>query len=276
MVVAVLWTILAPLLVSVGCSPESLAPRLPSQTCPSIVARYKVVVVTDAITDIVLVVIPGCLCWHLQMSVLLKLQVLAVFSFRLPLVAFAGLFLKTWIRSLSTVNPGVDRTTPIIFQQAELCVSLMAATIPCLKSFIRSFDTGSGVKATIGSSNEYGSSGTNGSGSLNRNRSYELSSTGKTKSEDSQKRSHTRTKHDDSTSRVHQKPFTSGRSDTRFTKKDSLRDRLDTQGTQEEDRQSQGSSKELFIRREMHWEVTSEEAQKDGDVEKPGMLRLPQ
>jgi hypothetical protein len=266
MVVAVLWTVLAAFLVSVGCSPESLAPRISSQTCPTIVTRYKIVVVTDAITDVVLVLIPGYLCWHLQMSFLLKLQVLAVFSFRLPLVALAGLFLKTWIHSLSAVNPGVDRATPIIFQQVELCVSLIAATIPCLKSFIRSFDTGSGVKATIGSSNEYGSSGGGGSSSQNPNESYELSSMDKSKSEYSRKGSRNRTKDDDGTFRMNSKPFTSGRSDTKFARKESLRGRLDTKETQEEDRRSQGSSKELCIRREMHWEVTSEDARRHSDA----------
>ena len=116
-------------LVSIGCSPESIAPVSPTETCPTIVTRYKIVVVTDAITDVILVVIPGYLCWQLQMSIVLKVQVLAVFAFRLPLVALSGLFLKTWIRSLSIVNPGIHRTPAIIFQQAELCVSLMAATI---------------------------------------------------------------------------------------------------------------------------------------------------
>jgi hypothetical protein len=276
MVVAVLWTIVAAFLVSVGCSPESLAPRIPSQTCPTIVTRYKVVVITDAITDVVLVLIPGYLCWHLQMSFLLKLQVLAVFSFRLPLVALTGLFLKTWIHSLSTVNPGVDRATPIILQQAELCVSLIAATIPCLKSFIRSFDTGSGVKATIGSSREYGSNGTGASSSRNPNESYELSSMDKSKSEYSRRRSRTRARDDDGIFRVNSKPFASGRSDTSFARKESLRGGMETQGAQEADRQSQGSSKELCIRREMHWEVTSEDARRDSDVEDPGVLRLPE
>jgi hypothetical protein len=235
------------------------------------------VVITDAITDIVLVVIPGYLCWHLQMSVVLKLQVLAVFAFRLPLVALSGLFLKAWIRSLSMTNPGIRRSTPIVFQQAELCLSLMAATIPCLKSFIRSFDTGSGQKADIGSSNEYGSNSRNGGDSSKvPSGSYELSSMSKTDTETSRKRSRTRLHDDDGTVRVNPRPFASGRSNSKVARNTSLRGIMEPQGPDEADRQSQGSSKELFIRREMHWEVTSEQARRGSDLEKPGMLRLPQ
>jgi hypothetical protein len=259
MAVVVAWTITAALMVSGGCSPESVAPRTSSQICATIVARYEFVVVGDAMTDVVLVIIPGYLSWQLQMSILLKLQVLAVFAFRLPLVVLASLFLKTWIQSLSSGNPGVDRAPAIIFQQAELCVSLMAATIPCLKSFIRSFDTGSGVKATISTSNDYGSGNQSGSHSGTRGNSYQMSPMGGN-SDVSRKRNRSHMKDDDGTIKVNSRPFASGRSSSGLIHTKSLRGTLEPQGTQEVDRLSQGSSKELFIRRDTHWEITSEEA----------------
>jgi hypothetical protein len=260
MAVVVAWTITAAFMVSVGCSPESVVPRDWSQTCPTIVARYKFVVVVDAITDLVLVIIPGYLSWQLQMSVLLKLQVLAVFSFRLPLVILASLFLKTWIQSLSSDNPGVDRTPAIIFQQAELCISLMAATIPCLKSFIRSFDTGSGVKATISSSNDYGSSNQSGDRSGAHGNSYQMSRLGGSNTNASRKRSQSHRNIDDGAIKVNLRPFTTDKSNSGLTHSKGLRSALEPQGTYEEDRLSQGSRKELFIRRDTHWEVTSERA----------------
>ncbi|CAO2653631.1 Nn.00g030420.m01.CDS01 [Neocucurbitaria sp. VM-36] len=265
----VIWTVLAAFLVSVGCSPESMAPKTQSQTCPSIIARYQFLVVTDAITDIILVIIPAYLCWQLQMSVLIKLQVLAVFSFRLPLVALAGLFLKTWVRSLSTNNPGVDRSPAIIFHQCELCVSLMAGTIPCLKSFIRSFDTGSGVKAGFGSSNEYGSSGRTSSNAL-KQQSYQLSSLKRSKNSTS----HTRSQLDenDGEIRVRSQPFSSGRAgQPPLAREKSNRSGYGWQ-QQETDRDSQGSRQELFIRKDLMWEVGSD-ARRGSDT--PGMLSLP-
>jgi hypothetical protein len=276
MAMVVIWTLVAAFLVSVGCSPEGIAPRIPSQMCPTIVARYKFVVILDAITDIVLVVIPGYLCWQLQMSVTLKLQVLAVFAFRLPPVALAGLFLKTWITSLHAVNPGIRRTPAIVFQQMELCVALMAATIPCLKSFIRSFDTGSGVKATIGSSNEYGSYGRTGSNTRNHGESYELPSLNRSKAETSRNGSRSPLKDDDGVVRANTRPFTSGWSKPSLMRNKSLRGTSEPRLAQNADRQSQESGKELFIRREMQWEVTSEEARRGSDVNNPGILRLPQ
>ena len=253
-----------------------MAPKTFSQTCSTIISRYKFVVVTDAVTDITLVVVPAYLCWQLQMSFKLKLQVLAVFAFRLPLVALAGLFLKTWIRSLSIDNPGIHRTPAVIFQQSELCVSLMAATIPCLKSFIRSFDTGSGVKATFGSSNEYGSSGQTGSNSRKHEESYELSSMNGSKTGTSKSENFARLKGDDGAVRVNPLPFTSGRSKPAMTRKKSLRAGFEPQAPHEPDRQSQGSGKELFIRRDMQWEVTSEDARRLSDVRHAGILRSPQ
>jgi hypothetical protein len=251
------WTITAAFMVSAGCSPESMAPRTLSQTCPAIVARYKFVVVVDAITDLVLIVIPGYLSWQLQMSVVLKLQVLAVFAFRLPLVVLASTFLQKWIQSLSSDNPGVDRAPAIIYQQAELCISLMAATVPCLKSFIRSFDTGSGVKATISSSNDYGSSQRSGINSGTHGNSYQMSRLGESNSNTSRKRSRSHQKNEDGTIRVNPRPFMMDRSNSGLIHNRGLRGAFEPHGRQEEERLSQGSRKELFIRRDTHWELTS-------------------
>jgi hypothetical protein len=256
----VAWTLAVPFLVSVGCSPESVAPKTSSQVCPSIILRYRVVVVIDAITELVLVVIPGYLTWQLQMSVVLKIQVVAVFAFRLPLVILTSLCMKAWIQSLSADNPGVGRAYAIIFQQTELCVSLMAATIPCLKSFIRSFDTGSGVKATINTSNDYGSWHRSGSRSATPGNSYEMSHMGGSNTATSCKRSRPR-KDDDGAIKVNSRPFASGRSNSGSIRNKSLQGAMQLQGTREVGRLSRASSKELFIRRETHWEVTSEDGQ---------------
>ncbi|KAJ4364576.1 hypothetical protein N0V83_009172 [Neocucurbitaria cava] len=244
----VIWTVLAAFLVSVGCSPESMAPKTRSQTCPSIIARYQFLVATDAITDVVLVIIPAYLCWQLQMSVLVKLQVLAVFSFRLPVVALAGLFLKSWVRSLSADNPGVDRTPAIVYHQCELCVSLIAGTIPCLKSFIRSFDTGSGVKAGLSSSNGYGSSDRTGTNGL-KQQSYQLSSLNRSKNGVSSQ-TQSRLEEDDGDIRLNSL----------------VRERSNRSGD------SQGSRQGLFIRKDLVWEVGSD-ARRGSDT--PGMLTLP-
>lgn len=270
--VLVVWTVMAAMLVSVGCSPQSMAPKTAPQTCPGIDARYKFVVITDIITDMILVMIPSYLTWQLQMSIKLKLQVIAVFAFRLPLIALASMSLRAWIRSLGGENPGAHRTPAIVFQQVELCVSLLAATLPCLKSFIRSFDTGSGVKATIGSSNETGSNGRNGGIGQHHCDGYQLSPV-KGRAE-SGSGSCSRWKVDDGSIRVNPRPFTSARSPQKLMRHASSRGAFEPRATMDSDRHSQGSAKGLFIRRETHWEVTSEEARRGSDANSPGLLRL--
>lgn len=283
--IIIVWTFSAPFLVSVGCSSASLAPKAPSQTCHNIIDRYKALVVTDAFTDLILTIvrlhqprnkhetltnervdiqIPASLCWKLQMSTTLKLQVLAVFAFRLPLIILASLFLKTWELSLSSNNPGVDRAPAVIFQQTQICVSLMAATIPCLKSFIRSFDTGSGVKANFGSSEQYGSGG-RGSNAQGGSQSYRLSSMNRSKASGSRSESQTRLRLDNGDVKVDSRPYATGRSSPPIRNK----------GKRESDGDSQGSGRELYIRRDMHFEVTSEDARRVPGMEHPGMLRLP-
>jgi hypothetical protein len=270
MILLVIWTIASTLLVSVGCSPRSLVPEAASQTCPTIVARYKVVVATDIITDVVLVAVPAYLCWQLQMTIKLKLQVVAVFAFRLPLIALTSLFLTTWIRSLSIGNPGVHRAPAIIYQQAELCMSLMAATIPCLKSFLRSFDTGSGVKATFGSSNEHGSGDRTGSNGRNQQETYQLSSLERSRPATAR----TTLKGDDGTVRVNPRPFTSSRLRPAATRKN-ISAVSEQQAPAGLLGSSQGTEEERFIRKETEWEITSETVEELHDARRRGMVRMP-
>jgi hypothetical protein len=244
-VIMIAWTFMTALLLSVGCSPESLAPQHQSQICTGITTRYQVIVITDALTDVILVFAPTYLVCQLQMSVALKVQVISVFAFRLPLITLSALAISNFNSSLSSPNPGVDRSPAIIFQQSELCFSLIAGTVPCLKSFIRSFDTGSGVKA--GYTSNYGSSGRGGS--------YPMQSL----SAGSAIRSQTQ---DDGEVRVNPKPFppiNPGDGSLRSDPATNVTTAPYSTRTmhKEEDALSRGSQ-ELFIRRDVQWEVKSE------------------
>lgn len=245
----VVWTLLVVFMVSVGCSPRSTAPPTEAEICPGIFARYQVVAITDALTDVILILVPAYLVWQLQMGAALKMQVIAVFAFRLPLIPLSFLALTSWKRSLHSNNPGVDRTTAILFQQSELCFSLIAGTVPCLKSFIRSFDTGSGVKVGY-TSNGYGSSGDN------RGLSYRMQSLN---TAGSAVRSHNE---DEGDVKVSTRPFTSGgRGRARASSISNVTTvEYMTPKAKEVDTMSHGSQDELFIRRDVQWEVRSENA----------------
>jgi hypothetical protein len=248
-----LWTMLVAFMVSVGCSPRSTAPPTEAEICPGIYTRYQIVAITDAITDVLLVVVPSYLVWQLQMHMTLKMQVVAVFAFRLPLVPLSFLALTSWKRSLYSDNPGVDRSAAIIFQQSELCFSLIAGTVPCMKSFIRSFDTGSGVKVgytTYG----HGSSGGNqghGSSGGNRGQSYRMQSLNKEGSATGSRNA------DTGDVKVSNRIFTAGRARENSTANTTTV--YVPSKPVEEDAMSHGSQ-ELFIRRDVQFEVRSENA----------------
>lgn len=246
--VMVVWTIFAAFMVSIGCPPASIAPHTEAQICSGIFTRYEVVVITDAFTDVLLVLVPAYLVWQLQMSPKLKLQVISVFAFRLPLIPLSVLGLTSFNKSLHSSNPGLDRSSTILYQQSELCFSLIAATVPCLKSFIRSFDTGSGVKVNY-TSNAYGSSG------YGRGESYRMHSLS---GNNSTMRSQNEDKGD---IKVNTKPFPKeghGHGRVRATSTSKVTTiAYSSERPREEDTASHGSQ-ELFIRRDVQWEIRTE------------------
>ncbi|KAK5195315.1 hypothetical protein LTR72_007381 [Exophiala xenobiotica] len=114
-------------------------------------------------------------------------QVVLAFAFRLPLVALSVLHLKFISEYTTSQNPGVDLVPALVLQQVQLCWSLMSATIPNLKSFVKSFSSGFGIQLDPASTQAYSSSGR-----YNRSHGYELGSVGK----ESKSRSHNRSYHD--------------------------------------------------------------------------------
>jgi hypothetical protein len=67
-------------------------------------------------------------------------------------------------------NPGLDQESILVIQQVYLCWSIISATIPNLKAFVRSFGSGFGIGIDMETlSNYYGSKGS-------RRNQYELGS----------------------------------------------------------------------------------------------------
>lgn len=272
--VVTIWTLLSAVLVSAGCTNDSLSPKSPSDLCPGIETRYLFVVVTDCITDAILAFIPTYLCRRLQMNLYFKMQVLGVFAFRLPLVALAGLFYSSWTSSLQSENPGVARTTALTYQQWQLCLSLIAATIPCIKSFIQSFDTGSGQKAGFGyssSSGAYGymSSVHHSAAQVDEyGESYRLSRIERKQNESR------RPRHGGNHDGVVSGKSRASSANAYHATDDGGAD-LERRSTQESDRKSEQSTRELVIRKEVQFVVKREPAKKGAEAHRPGLLRLP-
>lgn len=269
----IIWTFTSAVLVSAGCASDSLSPQSPTDICNGIEVRYLFIVITDGVTDLILAFIPTYLCRHLQMNILFKLQVLGIFALRLPLLVLAGLFYKSWKVALHSDNPGVDRTTAIVYQQSQLCFSLIAATIPCLKSFIQSFDTGSGQKAGFGYSSNSGAYGHMSSvhhttAHSGRGESYQMSRLDRDRINASRLRKRSVS---EGAVRVNQNPLAAEGS----SPANDAEIELERCSSQESDRKSQQSTQELFIRKDVQFEVKREPAKTGNDRHRPGLLRLP-
>jgi hypothetical protein len=274
--IVVIWTIVSALLISVGCSAASISPRSLLETCPGMRTRYLIVTITDALTDIILTVTPTYLCCRLNMGLCIKLQVLGIFGLRLPLILLSILFFKYWKHSLDNANPGIARTTPLAYQQCQLCISIIVGTIPSLKAFLQSFDTGSGVKADLRCiSNANGNGGEESSARCGR----QSSSSGQWDSYQMERLdrscfhiSRQQLGRDDGAVRIHRKPcFGMDQRRESVGKSSKYRHTI----SDESDRRSNRSTQELVIRKDMQWEVKSEIVQTGSDVDTPGLLRLP-
>ena len=93
-------------------------------------------------------------------------------------------------RYVHSATPGLDIVPVLVCQQVELCWSLISATIPALKSFVKSFNSGFGLTFDPDATTRYGSRGYGASGG------YELRSVGKGKSMLSSKGSRNATMND--------------------------------------------------------------------------------
>jgi hypothetical protein len=156
--------------------------------------------------------------------------------------------LTKYQHSLYSSTPGVDRTPVIIFQQSQLCLSLIAATLACLESFIRSFDTGSVLNVNY-------STETSGSNGYGNSQSYRMQSLGKNGSLSS---SQDRDKADLKISRQQFKTDVHGNHRSCTGAASNVMATSYTSGRPKEMDGTSHGSQELFIRRDVQWEVRSE------------------
>ena len=107
-----------------------------------------------------------------------------------------------------SAKPGLDIVPVLVCQQVELCWSLISATIPALKSFVKSFNSGFGLTLDPDATTRYGSRGYAAGGG------FELRSVGKGKSILSSKGSRNTTSKDGEdriTDMLHRKDKKNGR-----------------------------------------------------------------
>lgn len=103
-------------------------------------ARWQIIMAIDIITEVLLVAIPLVLICDILVKKSAKLTVFAVFGVRLVDIVFASLNLHR-IAGMEGVEDQALAVIPsFMWTQAELLWSIVAASLPCLKTFMRPFD----------------------------------------------------------------------------------------------------------------------------------------
>ncbi|KAH7383048.1 hypothetical protein BKA64DRAFT_749130 [Cadophora sp. MPI-SDFR-AT-0126] len=118
-------------------------------SCPHVSARWQTVAAMDIITEVALFSTSIFLVKNLQLSLYQKSLVVFAFGLRLPMIAPIVLRLNSILSTLNSADPTLDGTMSIVYTQIELCYSIIAATTPCLRPFMKALSTHYGAPASI-------------------------------------------------------------------------------------------------------------------------------
>ena len=88
-----------------------------------------------------LLFLPIYLVWDLQMSYWLKAMVLSAFAFRLPIIPLTIARIENLNRAGNSTDYTFDVVLAVVFAQVEMHYSLIAATIPCARPFLKALNT---------------------------------------------------------------------------------------------------------------------------------------
>ncbi|KAF2656677.1 hypothetical protein K491DRAFT_627820 [Lophiostoma macrostomum CBS 122681] len=165
----VAWGVGAIVALTLSCNPSGYLKNTRGQ-CGYQVTRWKIITAFDISLELLLAVLPIFFIWPIQMKRYIKLQVVFAFGFRLPAVGFSAAHLHFVSKSARNNDTSHDMIAALVYQQFELFWLLLAATVPTMKAFMRSFNSGFGMEIDLdGYGSGYGSGGYS-------NRSYPLRS----------------------------------------------------------------------------------------------------
>jgi hypothetical protein len=147
MLSCLLWGLVSALTLSVNCVPSTLlAPLIDTAQCPRQYPRCQGITAVDMASELLIFILPASLTWTLNITVQMRLQLILAFAPRLPLVALSALHLRSMGTYVSSPEPQMAVADALVLQQCALTWSVMSATVPNLKNFMKSFDTGFGLR----------------------------------------------------------------------------------------------------------------------------------
>ncbi|KAF2215225.1 hypothetical protein CERZMDRAFT_105064 [Cercospora zeae-maydis SCOH1-5] len=127
------------LAVAINCRHPS-TPQPDGDSCPDLLLRWQISLGLDVSTETLLVLVPLALLLRVLNKPSSRATVAAIFACRLVDIVFAALNLHqiTILRGTSDFGTGI--IPPMMWIQAELLWSIISASLPCLKAFMRPFE----------------------------------------------------------------------------------------------------------------------------------------
>lgn len=231
LVLTATWAIGAIVGVSVDCEADSFITN--QQSCPSQGIRWAAIMAVDIFLEVLIVVLTIINVLRLQMSTALKAQIIISFSFRLPCIIFSVLHYHYVEQYVADSNDGLKLAQVLDFMQLDICYSIIAATIPSLKAFVKSFNSGFGMGLDVATA-YFASAGSG------RIRDYELS----------QMKSHQHTQIDADEDRQvrHRQPTSASSLESEMNGRDGKRS-FASHGSQDQ-----------IIRKDVHWTIEQQQA----------------
>lgn len=165
-VLAFLWGVISLIVAGFQCSSHP-GWKIVGERCDNFLLSWRVVTAFDVLIEVFIFAIPVWVIWDLHSNMKKKLTVIAVFAFRLPVIAAAILQIHYLSYAIESGDPLLHGVSAFICRNVELHWGLISATIPTLKPFMAAFNTNLGTYTSRG----FDSYGHNSSG-----RSYVLQS----------------------------------------------------------------------------------------------------
>lgn len=165
-VLAFLWGVISLIVGGFQCSSHP-GWKIVGERCDNFLLSWRVVTAFDVLIEVFIFAIPVWVIWDLHSNIKKKLTVIAVFAFRLPVIAAAILQIHYLSYAIESGDPLLHGVSAFICRNVELHWGLISATIPTLKPFMAAFNTNLGTYTSRG----FDSYGHNSSG-----RSYVLQS----------------------------------------------------------------------------------------------------
>ncbi|KAK8127244.1 hypothetical protein PG984_008352 [Apiospora sp. TS-2023a] len=141
--VSAVWCIASVITISARCDTATILSSANKDSCPGLYDRLLGIKVPDMITDVMICLIPPWATMPLHMTKGVRFHVSLAFSFRLFVVPLAALQLSYFKRDAAeSTDAQFDIANSLLFQQVALIVSLISATIPNLRTFMKSINSG--------------------------------------------------------------------------------------------------------------------------------------